>query len=101
MLIAPWHQVFDAALRVAVEDRSQGGVDLVDRVHGVFHEGWAGIWRELGHAFHTVLGSHFADVGRQADGSVESGPTCSALNGVMPLGISLNTLSFWDVNRAS
>ena len=33
MLVAPWHQVFDAALRVAVEDRTERGVDILDRVN--------------------------------------------------------------------
>ena len=33
MLVAPWHEVFDAALRVAVEDRTERGIDVVDRVN--------------------------------------------------------------------
>lgn len=39
----------------------------------VFREIWAPISRNLGHAFHAILGSHFADAGRLADGFMESG----------------------------
>ena len=39
----------------------------------VFREIWAPISRDLGHAFHAILGSHFADAGRLADGFMESG----------------------------
>ena len=31
------------------------------------------ISRDLGHAFHAIVGSHFADAGRLADGFMESG----------------------------
>ena len=33
-----------------------------------FRENWAAISRDLGHAFHAIVGSHFADAGRLADG---------------------------------
>lgn len=39
----------------------------------VFRESWAAISRDLGHAFHAIVGSHFADAGRLADGFMESG----------------------------
>jgi transposase len=39
----------------------------------VFRESWAPISRDLGHAFQAILGSHFADAGRLADGFMESG----------------------------
>jgi len=39
----------------------------------VFRESWAVISRDLGHAFHAIVGSHFADAGRLADGFMESG----------------------------
>ena len=39
----------------------------------VFREFWALISRDLGHTFHAILGSHFADAGRLADGFMESG----------------------------
>ena len=39
----------------------------------VFRESWALISRDLGHAFHAIVGSHFADAGRLADGFMESG----------------------------
>jgi hypothetical protein len=38
-----------------------------------FRESWAAISRDLGHAFHAIVGSHFADAGRLADGFMESG----------------------------
>ena len=38
-----------------------------------FRELWALISRDLGHAFHAIVGSHFADAGRLADGFIESG----------------------------
>ena len=39
----------------------------------VFRESWALISRDLGHAFHAIVGSHFADAGRLVDGFIESG----------------------------
>ena len=39
----------------------------------VFREIWARVSRDLGHAFHAILGSHFADAGKLADGFMESG----------------------------
>ena len=39
----------------------------------VFRESWAPISRDLGHAFHAIVGSHFADAGRLAGGFMESG----------------------------
>ena len=39
----------------------------------VFRELWAQISRDLGHAFHAILGRHFADAGRLAGGFMESG----------------------------
>ena len=39
----------------------------------VFRESWAPISRDLGHAFHAIVGSHFADTGMLADGFMESG----------------------------
>jgi len=38
-----------------------------------FRELWALISRDLGHAFRAIVGSHFADAGRLADGFMESG----------------------------
>lgn len=41
------------------------------RVH--ISRSWARVSRHLGHAFHAIVGSHFADAGRLADGFMESG----------------------------
>ena len=49
------------------------GLSRFNRLRCVFRESWAPISRDLGHAFHAILGSHFADAGRLADGFMESG----------------------------
>ena len=51
----------------------QGHADAGFHEICVFRESWALISRDLGHAFHAIVGSRFADAGRLADGFMGSG----------------------------
>ncbi len=53
---------------IAIADRQTGHTPVQ---HCVFRELWALISRDLEHAFHAILSSHFADAGRLANGRME------------------------------
>lgn len=51
----------------------RGSQMATEAISCVFRESWAPIPRDLGHGFHAIVGSHFADAGRLADGFMGSG----------------------------